>query len=169
MLNYANLRDIQRRELESSALVKLQDNFYTEVADFLKTKKQEALKDNSMLSLREFENIKRIVRAIQVKREEKIVLMAIRGESTAMGLTSEESEMLKGLFSIIMKSRSHLAGVYGEVPKVSSEKQVRLLQEVEEYKGLDNNTYGPFKKGEERTLPSDEAKWLVQAGMAELV
>ncbi|HID46493.1 MAG TPA: DNA replication complex GINS family protein, partial [Chromatiaceae bacterium] len=155
MLTYAVLRDIQKREMESSAIVQLQDGFYTEVAEFLSKKKEEA-SGGDMLSLREYENIKKIVRDVQTKREEKIVLMAIRGESTGTGLTSEEGDMLRQLVSIIDKSRGKLVGVWGSENK-PAQKKVRLLKDVEQYKGLDNKVYGPFKEGEEQMLPGGEA------------
>ncbi|MFH1393522.1 MAG: hypothetical protein ABII71_02115 [Candidatus Micrarchaeota archaeon] len=166
MLTYAVLRDIQKREMESSAIVQLQDGFYTQVAEFLSSKKDEAA-GGDMLSLREYENIKKIVRDVQTKREEKIVLMAIRGNIAGAGLTSEEQDMLRELISTIDKVRGKLVGIWGTERK-ANRKKVKLLQDVEQYKGLDNKVYGPFKQGEEQTLPGGEAEWLARSGMAEL-
>jgi len=167
MLTYAVLRDIQKREMESSAIVQLQDGFYGEVSSFLAVKKEEASSGDSMLSLREYENVKKIVRDIQTKREEKIVLMAIRGDTVGAGLTSEEVKMLKELVSIIDKSRGKLVGIWDNNKKIA-QKRVKLLQDVEQYKGLDNKVYGPFKQGEEQMLPGSEADWLAKSGMAEI-
>ncbi len=167
MLSYAVLRDIQKREMESSALVNLEDGFYADIAELLAKTKQDAMGGDSMLPLREYENIKKIVRGIQAKREEKIVLLAIRAESSGAGLTAEEKDMLEELRSTIDKSRGRLLSVWGKEKKPSEQKRVKLLQNVEEYKGLDNKLYGPFKEGEEQTLPGGEAEWLMNAGMAE--
>lgn len=48
-------------------------------------------------------------------------------------------------------------------------RRIRLLQDVTPYKGLDNAVYGPFRKGDECTLPPPEAEWLLKARMAELL
>lgn len=166
MLTYAVLRDIQKREMESSAIVALQDGFYAEVADFLAKKKEEALHGDSMLPLREYENTRKIFRDVQAKREEKIVLMAIRGESAGSGLTPEEREMLAELSATIARGRERVTAMVGG-GRQPARKRVRLLKDMDKYKGMDNAVYGPFREGEEQALPPGEAEWLVQNGMAE--
>lgn len=47
--------------------------------------------------------------------------------------------------------------------------KVRFLREICPYKGLDNQTFGPFKVGEIAILPIEEAVWLVKEKLAELV
>src|SRR5262249_36764583 len=113
MTNYSDLRDIQRKEMESSAIVSLPDDFYQTISALLAKKREEAMASKSLLAMREYENIKKIIMAIQAKREEKIVLMAVRGEREGAGLTSEEREMLKDLSSIIKKARENVKNVWG--------------------------------------------------------
>jgi hypothetical protein len=170
MLNYSELRDIQKKEMESSAVVSLPDDFYRTVCDLLEKRNSEALSSKSLLAIKEYENIKKIVRSIQAKREEKIVLMAVRGEREGAGLTAEERELLKELSSIIKKSRESLIKVWEseDAPQASS-KRIKILKDVSQYRGLDNSLYGPYKPGEEQMLPKAEAEWLLKAGMAEVV
>lgn len=170
MLSYSELRDIQRREMESSAIVNLPDNFYQSVSALLSKKSGEAMASKSLLAIKEFENIKKIVIAIQAKREEKIVLMAVRGERDGAGLTIEEKEMLKELSSIITKSRETVKNAWGSEDMVpSNSRRIKILKDVSQYRGLDNSLYGPFRQGEEQMLPRAEAEWLLKAGMAEIV
>lgn len=170
MLNYTELRDIQRREMESSAIVGLPDDFYRLVSEFLSKKNGEAMESKSLLSIKECENIKKIVMAIQAKREEKIVLMAVRGEREGSGLTAEEKQMLKELSSIIRKARETLKNAWDSGEAAPDDKaRIKLLKEVSQYRGLDNALYGPFKEGDEQTLPRAEAEWLLKAKMAEIV
>ncbi len=170
MLNYTELRDIQRKEMESSAIVNLPDDFYRSVSELLSKKNGEAVASKSLLSIKEFENIKRIVIAIQAKREEKIVLMAVRGEREGAGLTAEEKDMLKELSSIIRKSRETVKNVWGsEDIAPANSRKIKILKDVSQYRGLDNSLYGPFRQGEEQSLPRAEAEWLLKAGMAEIV
>ncbi|MEW6722460.1 MAG: hypothetical protein AB1324_04310 [Candidatus Micrarchaeota archaeon] len=169
MLSYAELREIQRKEMESSAIVGLPDDFYRSVSDLLSKKNAEAVESKSLLAIKEYENIKKIVMAIQGKREEKIVLMAVRGEREGAGLTAEEKEMLKELTSIVRKSRDTVKSVWGsEEPLPGDSSRVKMLKDVSQYRGLDNAVYGPFRQGSEQSLPKAEAEWLLKAGMAEM-
>ncbi|MFH2106376.1 MAG: hypothetical protein ABII22_03885 [Candidatus Micrarchaeota archaeon] len=163
-IDYSSLRDIQRKESESAAIVSVDDGFYGEVSEVLSAKTAEAFRSNSLLAIRECENLKRIVLGIFSKREEKIILMALRNENNSEGLTKEEKEMLKNLVDIINKRRSHVNDLL-----FLSKRRVRILKDVEQYTGTDNNTYGPFKTGEECSLPKVEADWLLKSKLADLI
>ncbi len=170
MLDYSGLRDIQRREMESSAIVSLPDDFYSSVSALISRTAAQAMESKSLLSIKEHENSKKVVMAIQAKREEKIVLMAVRGEREGAGLTAEEKELLKELSSIIKKSRETVKNVWAsEDAAPADSRRIKLLKDVSQYRGLDNALYGPFKEGSEQLLPGPEAEWLLKAGMAEIV
>lgn len=168
MLNYSELRDIQRKEMGSSAIVKLPEDFYQQVSELLAQKKEDAVSTQSLLAIKEYENIRKIVRSVAAKREEKITLMAVRGGSEGAGLTGEEKDLLKGLSTIIKKSRDSVKSVWETDEKAEAEsRRIKITKDVERYRGLDNTVYGPFKEGEEQSLPAPEAEWLLKAGMAE--
>jgi hypothetical protein len=95
--------------------------------------------------------------------------MAVRSESRYDGLTKEEQIMLKDLASIIEKSHSEVALVWGlEKHNTPAKKilRVKMLHNVEQYRGQDDLLYGPFRTGEEQILPVGEANWLLKSGMA---
>ncbi|MEW6748794.1 MAG: hypothetical protein AB1295_03750 [Candidatus Micrarchaeota archaeon] len=170
MLSYSDLRDIQRKEMESSAIVPLPDDFYRSVSELLTKKGGEAMESKSLLVIKEHENTKKIVKSVQAKREEKIVLMAVRGEREGNGLTVEERELLKELSSIIKKARETVRSVWESEDNASpGSDRIKILKDVSQYRGLDNALYGPFKEGEEQFLPHAEAEWLLKARMAEQV
>ena len=171
MLNYSDLRDIQKREMESSAVVNLPDDFYKVISELLSQKQEQAKSSQSLLVIKEYENMKKIMMSVAMKREEKIVLMALRGEEEGNGLTSEEKEMLKELSSIIKRSRNNVKNVWNkEQPESEPQRQrIKLLKDVDQYRGSDDSVYGPFKQGDEKVLPIPEAQWLKKAGMAELL
>ena len=170
MLNYSELRDIQKKEMESSGIVKLSEDFYKSVAQLLSNKKQDAIASKSIMAIKEYENIKKILVSIQSKREEKIVLMAVRGESNDSGLTGEEKSMLRDIKAIVDKSHESIKGVWeNDDMAPDNSKRVRLVADVAQYKGLDNVVYGPFKKGDEQVLPLTEADWLLKSRMAEVL
>jgi DNA replication initiation complex subunit (GINS family) len=170
MLGYSDLREIQKREMESSALVMLSDDFYSLISQLLAKKGGDAIASKSLLAIKEYENIKKIVIAIQAKREEKIVLMALRGEREGAGLTIEERRMLKDLSEIVGKYREIVKSVWeSESSAPPAGKRIKIMKEVSQYRGLDNSLYGPFRSGEEALVPIAEADWLLKAGMAELL
>ncbi|MBI5046438.1 DNA replication complex GINS family protein [Candidatus Micrarchaeota archaeon] len=168
-MNYSDLRDIQKREMESSAIVPLAEDFYKTISKLLSAKKEDVFTSKSLLSIKEYENIKKIVLSIQAKREEKIVLMSVRGDQTGNGLTAEEKELLKDLSIILNKARDTVRSVWTLEESASDAAKIKLLQDVSQYKGLDNVVYGPFKAGNEETLPRSEADWLLKSKLAELI
>jgi DNA replication initiation complex subunit (GINS family) len=170
MLSYSDLRDMQRREMESSAIVPLPDDFYQVISHLLAKKGGDAMASKSLLAIKEYENIKKIIIAIQAKREEKIVLMAVRGEREGVGLTAEERQMLKDLSATVSRYREVVKSAWGsETPVPQDSRRIKMVKEVSQYRGLDNSLYGPFKEGEETMLPNAEAEWLLKAGMAEML
>lgn len=170
MLSYSSLREIQKREMESAAIVKLEDAFYKDVAELLAKKKEEAMAAQSIMAIKEFENTRKTIVGIQAKREEKIVLMSLRGEKEGNGLTPEEKEFLYRLSETVLQMRETVKGLWNNEPGQSLRiLKVRITQPVEKYTGLDKNIYGPYKPGEQPVLPKDEAEWLLNARMAESV
>ena len=171
MINYSLLREVQKRELESAAIVKIDENFYEQVAELLKSKKEEAIKSKSILAIKEYENIKKIIMAIQTKREEKIALQALRGENNINGcLTKEEVEMMNSLTNIIENARHKVKDIWSNEENNEVEiKKIKITRNIEQYRGLDSNVYGPFKIGEEPLLPKNEAEWLLRSRMAEIM
>lgn len=165
MITYSDLREIQKKELEGGALVELSENFYEEVSELLDSKKEEA-KTGDMIAVREYENIKRILSMIQSKREEKIVLMALRSERSHIGLIKEERDTFLKVQQSIAEHRTKM--IFGNNTPVLVRK-VRLLKDIEQYKGNDEKTYGPFEKGKEYVLPRTETEWLLKERIAELI
>ncbi len=54
-------------------------------------------------------------------------------------------------------------------PQADNFKKVRFIKDVPAYKGANNETFGPFRPGEESQLPHGEAEWLLKGKLAETV
>ncbi|MFP3949750.1 MAG: hypothetical protein ACLFUZ_01510 [Candidatus Micrarchaeia archaeon] len=172
MLNYSKLRDMQRAEVASSELCKVENNFYSQLQGFLDEKREEAMESKKLLVIKEYENLKKIVRAIVNKRNEKLMLLALRGKTDTAGLAKEEAEFLGHLSRAIEENESRLSFIFEEGnggERKDNIKRIRLLKDISPYKGLDERIYGPFKKGDEAELPPGEAQWLLKEKMAELL
>ena len=182
-VTYSQLRDIQKRELDSSTPVEFTEDFYSSMSVLLEQKKSEAFASKSLVSIREYENMRKIIAAIQLKREEKILLLCLRGHKSPKGLTSEEFRFLETLISSVSSSRMAIREVWDKdsvsgnsgVVSVSSTTtsaplpKVIVLKEIGKYLGADEKQYGPFREGEEHSLPVVEADWLVNSGLAKRV
>jgi len=169
MLNYSVLRDIQKKESDSAAIVRLEPSFYDDASHFIADKKKEARESGSILAIKEYENLRKIVNAIQTRREEKIALMAVRGESEMPGLAKEEGALLRELSNSIKECRGKIAEVYDGKDDAPRLRKVRILKDIEPYTGLDKAVYGPFRSGEEPFLPALEADWLLKSKLAEIL
>ncbi len=172
MLNYSRLREMQRSEIASSELCPVEEGFYSQLKVFLEEKRGEALETQNLLVIKEYENLRKIARAIVNKRNEKLVLLALRGKKETTGMTAEEAEFLGHLSKDIEENDAQLAFIFeenGSGAKKDNIKRIKLLKNISPYKGLDDNVYGPFDEGEVAELPAAEAQWLLKEKMAELL
>ncbi len=179
-LNYKRLRDLQRQEKESAALVELPEDFTSRLWSFLDTRRVEAEASHSIVEMREFENVIRIVREIFSIRRQKIVFRAVRSGMAheTGGMSAEEHRLYDSLCSVLSESTVELEGVLGKASKIkvpagvgmdANLKKVKTTKEIPAYKGADSVTYGPFSVGQEIALPASEADWLLASKMAQAI
>ncbi|MEW6528356.1 MAG: hypothetical protein AB1391_00560 [Candidatus Micrarchaeota archaeon] len=168
MLTYSELREIQKKEIESFELVKVEKDFYSQLKLFIESKKACALKNQSFDEMREFENAKKIVRSIITKRREKISMLFTLQNQEIEGLANEERLFLAQIRKIASESFEQFDSLFLE-PKneILRRTRIKIVKTLEAYKGFDNNIYGPYKEGEEIFLPEEEAEWLLKNKMAE--
>lgn len=184
-MSYKRLRELQRQEKEGAALVALPREFYSSLCEFL-NQKRGAMDGAGDLERREYDNMIRIIREINSLRKQKIVFRAVRTGSRheTEGMTAEEHALYDrfcGLlsedaqwFEKVCEGKVAGAAAHGESTGIGEGnggngamiKKVRLLKDVQAYRGLDNATYGPFKPGDEASLPAVEADFLVKSRFA---
>ena len=85
-ITFKFLRELQKKERESSELQKLPDNFLDELREYV-SRKRTLLENPEMLTFterKEMENIKPVVRYIFDRREQKVVIAAIRAARTGI-------------------------------------------------------------------------------------
>ena len=188
-LNYKRLRDLAREEKVQPALVKLPPEFYASIEEFLSSKFSEMESSRSVMHMREFENAVATIKEISSIRQQKILFKAIRsngahGETTEM--TREEHELYDRFCAVLTDEQQKMALMLSrfesrkpkqspsqekrEGPSPSEEnnfKKVRFIKDVPAYKGVNNETFGPYKPGEETDLPMTEADWLLRGKLAE--
>lgn len=186
-LDYKKLRDLAREERAQPGLVRLEEGFYSSAEAFLSAKFSEMESTRSVMQMREFENATAIIREISMIRQQKILFKAIRNggvHGNTGEMTREEHELYDRFSSIIDEEKGRLesmlqrfeskkrAGAPAQADSASVAesvilKKVRFTKDVLAFRGQNNETFGPYKTGEEGALPSSEADWLLRGKLAE--
>lgn len=192
-MNYKRLRDLLREEKSLPSLSKIPQDYYVSVEAFLSSTFSQMESSNSIMQMREFENATGVIREIALIRQQKILFKALRngGEhSKTEDMTREEHEAYDRFCSVIGEENERLDSLLSRFqhkranapataknepspekkePTGSRLKKVRFTKDIQAYIGMNKERFGPFKPGEEGTLPSDEAELLLRERLAELV
>ena len=166
-ITFELIRRIQREEQRSPKLVKLPDNFYKNINSYLQQKKKLIEKEEKKVGV-EIKNIERLIEDIYDRRERKILNLALifaRTNIKPENLTDEEKEIFDQLTELITHRRVEILSSIFELKL--SEKNVVLKEDVPQFIGSDMKEYGPFKAGEEALIPEENAKLLIEKGIAE--
>ncbi|MEM2995035.1 MAG: hypothetical protein QXI91_03325 [Candidatus Bathyarchaeia archaeon] len=178
---YDELYEVWRREIEDFELVRLSDDFFSRIADYLRKIKEESrMLDKktvrAVLLQKEMQNVKRMVRELVRARYKKLVRKMVRGEKIPMdALTSEEKKICAGTVSFAEAYRNFAKNlIQGHFLKANSEQEhknviLRFLKDVPAIVGSDLKAYGPFKAEDVASLPAENARILVKQGLAEKV
>lgn len=167
-LTYSRLREIQKKEMESFEPVKLEKDFYSQLRQFIETRKASAMKSQSFMEMRELENVRKVAKSIIAKRREKLAMLSAIAGTGMEGLTDEEQAYLGQVRRVAADSFGALDSIFEEPKEQAAHRlKIKIMKTLEAYKGFDNNIYGPYKEGEEILLPEEEADWLLKSKMAE--
>lgn len=190
-LSFEALRKIQLQERNFGALSALQDDFY-EAYSLWVLEQQRALKaDFSIERMKAYENSKKILEEIRQKREQKILLKALkdyRNDTVSSdGLAKEEKALyLASISSLKEFEETAAAAINPEKPKTpaipveiqpsttpqtaepaADVLKVKLLLDIPQFVGIDGTAYGPYADGEVAAIKREVAEILVRKNAAE--
>ncbi|MCD6371769.1 MAG: DNA replication complex GINS family protein [Candidatus Aenigmarchaeota archaeon] len=189
-ITFEIIREIQRSERSSPKLTKLPENFYEAARNYLE-KKKSMMKDRK--DELEFRNAQRLLEEIFTIREKKILNFALTYIITNLppeNLTEEEKEFFEKVVSLVKKRREEFFEKLKPPPK-EVEKEIEERKEIEgeekvekrigegyvkikfkedipQFVGIDEKTYGPFSPGDIAILPKENAELFINAEMAEI-
>jgi DNA replication initiation complex subunit (GINS family) len=186
-ISYKNLRRIQQLEKTSPLLSRINNNFYENLAEYLKNLQkdidQEKNPENIKLFQEEIKNIEKIAFSIYELREKKIVqaaLSKVRGAKPDLKNTlTIEKKLFESIVETIIQARDEtLKGkskkegekeIIQKEPKKEEEKQninqiVRLLDNVPEFIGTDMKTY-TLRKDDVLSLSKEIVDPLLKRGV----
>ncbi len=175
---YRDLHEAWRKEREASAVQKLTKDFYTKLAEYVKGIREESrmLDKKSVkgsLLEKEYENVKRMVKELIRLRYRKTLREALTGAMVPKEfLTQEEAKLHGEIFPAAEAYQDFveeiLRGHVSEMKQAIERKMmvVRSLKDIPDIVGSDMKTYGPFQSEDVASLPVDNARALLNQGVA---
>jgi len=175
---YQKLYKAWRDEVLERELRPLPDGFYIELSGYIKELKRRLGRLNegtidARLLEREMENIVKMVEDLMRIRREKIILSTFRGGQPPDKLTREESELAGDVLPILKAYGEMVKGLTGgraegeETREVKAKRiLVRFIREIPAIVGSDLKMYGPFRQEDIASLPAENAKALIEQGVA---
>ena len=200
-LTYEKLFDITRKEKNSEEIQKLDKDFFNNVIEYLNDKanilhkeKQGSLfsKSEKELTAKQLENIKKLITELTMRREQKLMNLAIIKSRTNSSLVDtstlldEEKILFKNMVNLLDEYKQKvlfkiLSGQNPEKPTPLAEKNVsenndavqkisvEFVAEVPKFIGKELEIYGPYEKGQSTSLPFDVANILIKKGRAKKI
>jgi len=182
MITYNDIYEASRKELYSEQLQPLPKKFVLEVADYLKEKKQLALKEDEDFSdviaktKKQLENATTLFKELILRRRKKILSLVLIASET--GISKQDFENMfdfeKVLFEEFMKivdesDKKLMDQLKGLKPKEAENSLIVFKTSVEELLDGEGDKIGPFEKNQVVNLNNMVAKIFVEDGKAEFV
>jgi DNA replication initiation complex subunit (GINS family) len=200
IITYETLYEIMRREKFRPELQVLNKEFFEDLVKYFNEKKSILESQQKKKSIftpsetqktqKQIENIKKIIRELYEKRENKIIQLAMfasRNNDNPLfqEMLPEERKFFKELLGVINNYRKNILynlieGKHPEIKqpekpkelkteKKDSIKMVRFLQSIPKFIGTDLNIYGPFEEEEIAALPSEVVDLLTKKKKTEVI
>jgi len=193
-MNYEDLRRFQRMEKNSARLGEIGNSFYDDLTQLVRDCKEKCTSGTSE-DARLFENVAKTARDIFDRREQKIIMKAMRfaktNEIEKDAITGEEKAFADRLIDELKKNRTSFETlIAGENSSKSMEKiqnindipsipnglnedlnivMVRILKKVPKFVSGDLKEYGPFETNVIVRLPRKEADLLSNRNFVEMI
>jgi len=168
-ITYELIRRIQREEEKQPKLIKLPENFYSNISNYLMQKKRIAAAKTDRKETLEVKNAERLIEDIFNRRERKILNHAIINARAGMGtenLTEEEEKFYSQIVQAIKERRMNILRKILEQSE-TKEGMVIFKQETPAFVGADMLNYGPFREGDVAKIPEDNKRILLEKGIVE--
>lgn len=182
MITYNDIYEASRKERYAEQLQPIPKNFVSEVAAYLKEKREIASKENDIFSdvivktKKQLENAITLFKELILRRKKKILNLVLVASET--GISKQDFENMlpfeKTLFEDLMKSIDLSEKVLSDAlnGNQNEEKKNELVvfkEMLDEFIGLDGEKMGPYEKGQIANLPKEITKILVESGKCEFV
>lgn len=171
-MNLDRIRRIQRRERRSDDLCELEENFFTDIQEYISNLEKEATENSEKLD--ELRNARRAFQGLFDRRLRKILGMVAASSEVDVGtrpLTPEEKRLFRDLETSIDRHRKLLHNPQKDNKERDEEKEtseltlVKVLED-KEFVGPDEQPYD-LKKDQVANLPTTVVNALKSMGAIE--
>ena len=182
MITYNDIYEASRKERYSENLQPLAKNFVSEVANYLKDKKEIASKEDDIFSdviaktKKQLENAITLFKELMLRRRKKILTLVLIAAETGISkqdfenMLSFEKELFEDLMKCIDSSDKKVREILnGGKQEETKNELVVFVENVEEFMDLDGGKMGPFEKGQVANLSREIAKILIDDKKAQIV
>jgi DNA replication factor GINS len=174
---YDELYEAWKKEKETAEIQALPGDFYIRLADYVKKIREESRMldektTKGRLTYFEFRNVRKMAKELIQLRYRKALRKTMTERILPKETLTKEEEKLHGgtlplaeSYQAFLKDivRGRLSGMEKEKPKHIL---LRFLKEVPAIIGSDMKPYGPFKAEDIATLPAENARILINQGVA---
>lgn len=182
MITYNDLYEAARKERYSDQLQPLSKNFVSDVAEYIREKKELSIKEDDSFSdmiaktKKQLENATTLFKELMVRRRKKILNLVLIAAET--GISKQDFDNMfdfeKSLFEELMKNieasdRKINELFSGKKEQESANELLSFLEDVGEFMDIEGNKIGPFEKGQIANIPKEVAAILVEDKKAEVV
>jgi DNA replication initiation complex subunit (GINS family) len=183
MITYNDIYEAARKERYSEQLQQIPKNFISEVANYIKDKKEIAAKDSEDFSdmiiktKKQLENAITLFKELIIRRRKKILNLVLIATETGISkqdfenMLAIEKELFEGLMSCMDSSEKRLSealnGTKGE--QLKNNDLVVFIEDVEEFLGIEGEKMGPYQKGDIANIPKEIAKILSDGKKVEVI
>ena len=193
-ITYETVYELLRKEKYETELQLLPQTFFNDVIEYIKEKQTILDSQRAQKSIfskeaekteKQIQNVKKILRELYEKRENKIVQLALFSSRTSISqeyqnMLLEEQEFFNLLLNLLNTYRTGILFnlINLKLPSISlpkdiktenkeKSKLVRFLYPVPRFIGEDLNIYGPFNEEDIANLPSRAANVLINKKRAQ--
>lgn len=182
MITYNEIYEAARKERYSENLQPIPKNFVSEVANYIREKKEVASKDDDVFSdviiktKKQLENAITLFKEFMLRRKKKILNLVL--VATETGISRQDFDNMlqfeKELFDELMKnidfSDKKVNQMINGLKEIDEKNlMVSFLEQVEEFMDLTGNPLGPFEKGQIANIPKEIAQILISDGKCEVI
>lgn len=171
MLTFEKIRELERGEREAKQLQKMPENFFDDLADYLK--KKEEINEKTSTDIMEIENVKATIRRLFEIRERKMMDMMIYTLRTGMipeNLTNNEEQ---SFFAVLEIMKNHRENFFSFRSGEKKEKNTYFVarKSLPAFIGPDLNTYEIHENSiySLDTFPKPLNDLLLKKGIIEIV
>ena len=194
IITYEKIYEYLRKEKYEPEIQKLPETFFEEIINYLKEKKaivetqksQESIfSGESAKTEKQLQNVKKILKELYEKRENKIIQLALFSSRTetpldTSNLLQEEQEFYQKIVDILTRNRNGILNnlLTANYPRTSQPKDIKaenqektklikFLTPVPKFLGEDLNVYGPFSEEDIGNIPQRVARLLISKKRAQ--